>query len=177
MLGHLSENLRRLRGEQGVSQGALAVRAGLSRRMISAIEGGAANVSLSTVDKLAAALNVKFTDLVRSPQAADSLHIDSVGWRGRDDESVGRLLGAAPGSRETELWHWSLGPGERYPSEFGSENWHEMLFVTEGTLTLETAGGVIELRSGQFRIFSSKAPYTFVNATTATIRYVRTIVL
>lgn len=177
VLTHLSENLRRLRQESGRSQGSLADQAGLSRRMISAIEGGAANVSLSTVDKLAAALNVKFTDMVRSPAAADPLRIESVGWRGRSPVSEGVLLGAAPGVRETELWRWSLAPGERYASEFGSENWHEMLFGIEGTLTIEMADGLRTVEIGEFQIFSSREPYAFFNATTKLVRYIRAIVL
>ena len=177
ILAHLSDNLRTLRRKSGRSQADLAARAGLSRRMIAAIEGGAANVSLSTVDKLATALNVKFTDMVRSPAAPDALRIESVGWRGRLPESEGVLLGAAPGTRETELWQWSLAPGERYASEYGSENWHEMLFGIEGTLTIEMADGLRKLETGAFQIFSSREPYVFFNATTKPVRYIRAIVL
>lgn len=176
VLAHLSDNLRRLRQERNVSQSALAAGAGLSRRMISSIEGGAANVSLSTVDRLAAALSVKFTDLVRAPGTADALHIDSIGWRGKAG-SEGVLLGAAPGSTETELWLWSLAPGEHYASESGSEGWHEMLFVIEGVLTIETTDGLRQLSVGDFLIFSSGPSYTFSNATKTSARYVRCIVL
>jgi transcriptional regulator with XRE-family HTH domain len=177
VLTHLSTNLRRLRRSRGLSQGDLATKAGLSRRIISAIEGGAANVSLSTVDRLAAALDAKFTDMVRSPGAPNSLHIESIGWRGKSTASIGILLGAAPGSRETELWLWSLGPGERYPSEYGSAEWHEILFCIEGTLTVETVDRVHTLRPDKFVIFSSGDPYTFVNGTDEPVRYVRGIVL
>jgi transcriptional regulator with XRE-family HTH domain len=177
VLGHLSTNLKRLRHERQQSQAQLAARAGLSRRMLSAIEGGAANVSLSTVDKLAAALGVKFTDMVRSPADPDALHIESVGWRGRMEGSEGILLGAAPGTRESELWRWSLAPGERYPSEAGSENWHEMLYGIEGSLLIETATGHLKIEPGDFQIFSSRVPYTFVNATSLRVCFIRTIVL
>lgn len=145
--------------------------------MISSIEGGAANVSLSTVDRLAAALSAKFTDLVRPPGASDSLVIESVGWRGEKPGSEGILLGAAPGSRETELWLWSLGPGETYASESGSENWHEMLFVIEGALTIERAQDRRTLKTGQFLIFSSGDKYHFTNSGKTIARFIRTIVL
>lgn len=177
VLTHLSGNLRRLRQAKGVSQDALARQAGLSRRMISSIEGGAANVSLSTVDKLAAALSAKFTDLVRPPESPSALHIDSTGWRGEMPQSEAVLLGAAPGSRETELWLWSLGPGEHYASEAGSDGWHEMLYVIEGTLTMELPDQRSQLPAGRFLIFSSGAAYRFVNATDGLVRYLRSIVL
>lgn len=177
VLTHLSANLKRLRQAQGASQGALAERAGLSRRMISSIEGGAANVSLSTVDKLAAALGAKFTDLVRPPDSPSALHIESTGWRGRAPESEAVLLGAAPGSRETELWLWSLAPGERYASEAGSESWHEMLYVIEGTLTVALSDQDARLGAGNFLIFNSGPAYQYVNAGDELVRYLRGIVL
>ena len=145
--------------------------------MISAIEGGAANVSLSTVDRLAAALGIKFTDLVRPPNAADALRIESIGWRGEHPDSLALLLGAAPGSRETELWRWSLGPGERYGSEYGSETWHEVLYVISGALRIEMAGAVHQLAEGEFRIFSSREPYTFANDAEAPVQFIRCVVL
>jgi DNA-binding XRE family transcriptional regulator/quercetin dioxygenase-like cupin family protein len=177
VLTHLSDNLRRMRQERNLSQGALAARSGLSRRMISAIEGGAANVSLSTVDRLAEALSARFTDLVRSPGSPDARRIQSVGWKGDGAGSQGELLGAAPGSHETELWRWSLAPGERYLSEAGSEGWHEMLYVLEGTLTLELPNLVHRIGAGDFLIFSTDQSYGFVNETSGLIRYIRNIVL
>lgn len=145
--------------------------------MISAIEGGSANVSLSTVDKLAAALGIKFTDLVRPSDAPNALQIESVGWRGDQPDSIAVLLGAAPGSRETELWRWSLGSGERYGSEYGSETWHEVLYVISGTLTVELPDTVLTLQEGQFRIFSSGEPYTFVNEAAGPVQFIRGVVL
>jgi transcriptional regulator with XRE-family HTH domain len=177
VLAHLSDNLRRLRRERGISQNELADRAELSRRMLSSIEGGAANVSLSTVDRLAAALFVKFTDLVRPPGASDSLSIESVGWRGEKPGSEAVLLGAAPGSRETELWLWTLGVGERYSSEAGSENWHEMLFVTEGVLTINRASQSHLLKAGDYLIFTSRESYTFENSGRTVLKFIRGIVL
>lgn len=50
VLAHLSTNLRRLRQERALNQASLGLQSGLSLRMISAIEGGAANVTLSRVD-------------------------------------------------------------------------------------------------------------------------------
>jgi len=177
VLAHLADNLRRRRHEKALSQGELAARAGLSRRMISAIEGGAANVSLSTVDKLSAALGIKFTDLVRPPDAPNALSIESVGWRGNHPDSIAVLLGAAPGSRETELWRWSLAPGERYGSEYGSEGWHEVIYVISGTLKVDMPDTLYLLQQGQFRIFSSKEPYTFVNDGDLPVVFIRAVVL
>jgi len=87
------------------------------------------------------------------------------------------LLGAAPATRETELWLWSLAEGERYPSEADSENWHEMLLVIEGLLVIEAADGRHEIAAGDFLIFSSGAPYVFANGGGGIVRFVRNVVL
>ena len=52
VLAHVSGNLRRFRLAAGLSQVALAEASGISRRMIVALEGGDANISLSSLDKL-----------------------------------------------------------------------------------------------------------------------------
>ncbi|HEQ3657763.1 TPA: helix-turn-helix transcriptional regulator, partial [Pseudomonas aeruginosa] len=64
VLEHVSGNVRRLRLQAGLSQEALARAASVSRRMLVGIESGDVNVSLSTLDRIAAALGVLFPDLV-----------------------------------------------------------------------------------------------------------------
>lgn len=177
MLGSVAVNLRRLRQARRLSQSGLAEISGISRRMIVAIESGEANVSLTTIDRLAVALGATFTELVRPPEAPDSRRIEGVAWRGSDKESRGVLLGAAPAAREAELWLWSLGEGERYPSEGDSGNWHEMLFVLDGLLVVEAADGRHEVGRGDFLIFSSGQPYVFANGGGGTVRFVRNVVL
>jgi transcriptional regulator with XRE-family HTH domain len=177
VLGHVAGNVRRLRNARGLSQAGLAELSGLSRRMIVSIEGDEANVSLSSVDRLATALGVSFSDVVRPAEAADNRRIESLAWRGAHSESQATLLGTAPASRETELWLWSLGEGERYPSEADSANWHEMLLVLDGVLIVEAADGRHEVAAGDFLIFSSAAPYVFANAGGGTVRFVRNVVL
>lgn len=177
VLTHVAGNVRRLRQAQGLSQAALADAAEVSRRMIVGIERDGANVSLSTLDRLAAALGTSLTALIRPPDAPDSRRIDSVAWRGDQAASRGVLLGSAPATREAELWRWSLAPGESYPSEADSGNWHEMLLVIEGTLVIEAADARHEIAAGDFLIFSSAAPYVFVNGGAGVVRFVRNVVL
>jgi transcriptional regulator with XRE-family HTH domain len=177
VLAHFSTNVRSLRRARGLSQDALAVRAGLSRRMIVSIESDRANASLSTVDRLGAALGASFSELVRAPGAPDSGRIQSLAWRGMHPDSQAVLLGAAPANREAELWMWSLGEGERYPSEVDSGNWYEMLLVIEGTLTVESTAGIQSIAAGDFLVFSSREPYAFVNRSEGLVRFVRNVVL
>ena len=140
VLARVAVKIRVLRQQRGLSQQRLSERSGLSRRMIVAIENEEANVSLSNLDRLAAALDVSLSELVRPPDAPDTRRIDAVAWRGVGPESYGAMLGTAPARSEAELWLWSLEEGERYPSEANSQNWHEMLLVLSGTLIIEGPG-------------------------------------
>ena len=64
VLQHVSQNVRRLRHAADLSQTALSEKSGVSRRMLVAIEAGEKNVSLSTLDRVAEALDVAFSDLI-----------------------------------------------------------------------------------------------------------------
>lgn len=58
-------NLKRLRLEKGISQESLALSADLDRTYIPSIEKGERNVSIIVAEKLAIALNVKFSELFK----------------------------------------------------------------------------------------------------------------
>ena len=172
----VGENVRRLRQAAGLSQAGLAEASDLSRRMIVGIESGEANISLANLDRLAAALGTSFSEIVRPPGSPDGSRIRSVLWQGKGPDSRAVLLGTAPASREAELWTWALSPGERYEAEADSAGWSEMLFVLEGSLDVETAGGTRRVEVGDFLIFSSAQPYAFINAGAQTLRFVRSVV-
>lgn len=61
---HLAAALSRLRGAAGLTLDAVAEASGLSRAFISQIESAKANPTLSTLDRLAAALNARAADLL-----------------------------------------------------------------------------------------------------------------
>ncbi|MBK81149.1 MAG: transcriptional regulator [Gammaproteobacteria bacterium] len=67
----LAANLKRLRNATGLSQEALADRAGLHRTYISSVERGRRNVTLDNIFALAAALDVEASELLRSIEDGD----------------------------------------------------------------------------------------------------------
>lgn len=60
-------NLRKCRVEKGLSQEKLAVDAGLDRTYVSGLERGAENPTVAVLDKLAEALSIHISDLLRRP--------------------------------------------------------------------------------------------------------------
>jgi methanogenic corrinoid protein MtbC1/DNA-binding XRE family transcriptional regulator len=63
-LSRLGARIHALRGERGLSQQELAMRAGLDRTYISAVENGKQNVSVATIGRLASALHVPLGELL-----------------------------------------------------------------------------------------------------------------
>lgn len=64
LVKEFARNLKAQREARGLSQEALADRAGLDRTYVSSCERGQRNATLSTIEKLAAALDVLPKDLV-----------------------------------------------------------------------------------------------------------------
>lgn len=174
VLAHVGANVRRLRGAVGMSQQGLADAAGVSRRTVINLEAGQANVSLSALDTLAAALDTTFVNLVIAPSATRD-KIDELMWRGGDPASHATLLGSAPARAEGQLWQWSLGPGDRYDAEPDPDGWHEMLFVTAGAIVVEFADRRVELGVGDHRTYSSAQKYAYVNEAAVVATFLRVV--
>lgn len=65
----IGQNVARLRMKHGLSRVELGVRTGLHWRHVQRIEAGEVNVTLSTLARLGAALNVEPTALMVKPSA------------------------------------------------------------------------------------------------------------
>ncbi|MDE1164837.1 MAG: XRE family transcriptional regulator [Pseudomonas sp.] len=177
VLQHVSQNIRRLRLAAGLSQSALAELSTVSRRMLVAIEAGEKNVSLTTLDRLAEALGVAFSDLIRAPDNRDPSRIEELAWVGEHPGSKAVLLGSAPASREVELWEWCLQPGEAYWSQADADGWSEQIFVFEGRLTLCFDDQVRLLAAGEFAVYASNRPHGYRNDGEVAVRFVRNVVI
>lgn len=175
VLTFLSENVKRHRTAAGLSQTALAERAGLSRRTITALEAGDINISMTRVDAIAEALGTTFVNLVSDPARTDE-RLEVRAWRGRSSESEAKLLAAAPASSETQLWVFTLGPGDSYQAEPDPVGWSEMIYVVEGLLEVQFANGVKTAGAGDFLAYPSSQPYAYRNAGEVTVRFIRNVI-
>ncbi|SDT25684.1 XRE family transcriptional regulator [Pseudomonas fuscovaginae UPB0736] len=177
VLQHVSLNVRRLRHEAQLSQAALSEKSGVSRRMLVAIEAGEKNVSLSTLDRVAEALDVAFSDLIQAPGVRDPSRINELAWAGSIPGSKAVLLAKAVASREVELWEWRLEPGEVYHSEPDNDGWSEQLYVFEGCLTVWLGEEQRSVAAGEFFMFPSNQPHGYRNEGEVAVRFVRNVVL
>nr|WP_246208483.1 XRE family transcriptional regulator [Pseudomonas karstica] len=174
---HVSQNVRRLRHAAELSQSALSEKSGVSRRMLVAIEAGEKNVSLSTLDRVAEALDVVFSDLIQAPDARDHSRINELAWAGEIIGSKAVLLAKATARREVELWEWRLEPGDHYCPDPDLEGWSVQLFVFEGCLTLVLADEARQIDAGEFFMFASHQPHIYRNDSDVAVRFVRNVVI
>lgn len=65
-------NLRRLRVERGLSQERLALAAGIDRAYVGRVERGSENVTIATLEAMAAILSVPVAALLAEPEAGAS---------------------------------------------------------------------------------------------------------
>ena len=143
--------------------------------MLAAIEGEESNVSLTTLDRIAAALNLKFADLLRDSPVAPSA-IPVVAWQGRTKDSRAVLLQSAPAVSGIELWEWSLAPGDRYKAEPDRAGMREQIYVVAGVLTLHLEGKVHRLAVGDSLMFGSDRRYEYRNAGKVVTRFLKNVV-
>lgn len=177
VLQHVSQNVRRLRNAADLSQTALAEKSGVSRRMLVAIEAGEKNVSLATLDRVAEALDVAFSDLIQAPDVRDHSRINELAWVGSVPGSKAVLLAKAVARREVELWEFCLEPGDSYTPEADPEGWSAQVYVVEGCLTIVLVASSYPVDSGEFLMFESNQPHVYRNDGSVMVRFVRNVVL
>jgi transcriptional regulator with XRE-family HTH domain len=174
----VGRRIRALRRDRGWTVQQLADRADVSRRMLTQIELGQANPSLTTVDRIAVALGTDFPGLAlaSTPDAATVDLVDIVDparvWEDPDgSEAV--LLGVTTASPRSELWRWTLAAGRTYESGADADGTEAVVHVMSGTLTIDDADHVVAVPAGETAVFRTGGAYRYVNDTDAEVRFVR----
>lgn len=160
-LAHVAHNVRARRLAAGLSQRALADAAGVSLRMVGAIENGTSSVSTSTLDRLGIVFGASLSELVANPQSPSTQQPRRLGWKGRHG-GTGTLVSSVRAAREVETWEWRLEPGESYRAGADPRGWHVQLVVAAGQVTLLLDGEERILRIGA-HLFASDRPHAFAN--------------
>jgi transcriptional regulator with XRE-family HTH domain len=103
------DEVRRIRNERGLSQQGLADSSGVNKVTINHIEQGKANPSVSTLDKLARALDVEVGDFFPKAQAPLPLDWDINPARGIRSEGLYKVIDHSEKTRTPEQKHmWEM---------------------------------------------------------------------
>src|SRR5437016_11195340 len=171
--------VRQGRSGRGWTLDQLAERSDVSRRMLVSIEQGSANPSIATLLRISDALNIGLPALVDMDRSSN-LRVTRAGtapvlWRGKlGGRAV--LVAGAESPDVTELWDWTLGPGESHSSEAHTAGTRELLLVIDGQVEL-TAGQHAEiLAAGDSASFAGDLPHRYANPSSAqTARFALTV--
>jgi transcriptional regulator with XRE-family HTH domain len=159
--------VRQGRGRRGWTLDQLAGRSGVSRRMLVSIEQGSANPSIATLLLISDALGIglpALVDMDRSP----GLRVTRAGtapvlWRGKLGGRAVLVAGTEPPD-VTELWDWTLGPGESHSSEAHAAGTRELLLVLDGQVELRVGQHAEVLAQGDSASFAGDLAHEYVNA-------------
>src|SRR5438270_1176659 len=163
----IGDRVKQGRGSRGWTLDQLAERSGVSRRMLVSIEQGSANPSIATLLRISDALGIglpALVDVERSP----GLRVTRAGaapvlWRGKLGGRAALVAGTEPPD-VTELWDWTLGPGESHSSEAHTAGTRELLLVLDGQLELRVGQHAEVLATGDSASFAGDLAHEYVNA-------------
>ncbi|WEF30093.1 helix-turn-helix domain-containing protein [Klebsiella aerogenes] len=163
----VSRRIKQFRSEKKISLDELSRRSGVSKGMLVDIEACRANPSIALLCKVAAAMSVSVADFVNVASAPAVHLIDRdaipVLWRGEQGGSA-RLLAGTSGPDMLELWQWQMLPGETFTSPGHPVDTCELLYVTEGILTLTINDLEYQVTEGCSAVARMDAPHGYRNA-------------
>jgi len=170
--------VRQGRGSRGWTLDQLAERSGVSRRMLVSIEQGSANPSIATLLLISDALGIglpALVDMDRSP----GLRVTRAGtgavlWRGELGGQAVLVAGTEPPD-VTELWDWTLGPGESHSSPAHAAGTRELLLVLDGQVEVRVGQHAEVLAGGDSATFAGDQPHGYVNAGPQAARFALTV--
>jgi transcriptional regulator with XRE-family HTH domain len=164
--GSVGNKLRMIREERGLSQRELAQRAGVSTNAISLIERDENSPSVSTLQNLAGALNVRMSYFFDDHEPTQVLHVKAnsrpaISSKGTVIEGLDGKLNY----QEMEPFVVSLKPdsgsGERQVVHTG----HELVYCLSGNVEYLIDGRIYPLEAGDILLFEAQLPHLWRNVT------------
>jgi transcriptional regulator with XRE-family HTH domain len=162
----LARILQALRSERGWSLDQLALRSGVSKGVLVALEQGRSNPNLATLARIADAFGVPVTHLL---DGSDEPVVRITGqqdartlWRG-EAGGTGTILAATEPPWAVELWHWVVQPGERWGGDAHTPGNRELICIESGVITLTVSGRPYQVGPGQCARFPGSLPHGYAN--------------
>jgi transcriptional regulator with XRE-family HTH domain len=159
----IGARLRSLRRDRGMTMAELATATGLTSGFLSQLERDLTSVSLSSLARICAALDVRFGDVLDSaPTGAVIRRKDARAWTG-----IGAHVDLLLSSRDERRFHLmeshippGAGAGEAlytFPADV------ELVYVLSGSLELQAEGKLFRVDAGDTLTYSPREPHTWRN--------------
>lgn len=168
----LGERLRELRLSHKLTLRELARQAEVSPALLSQLENGVTEPSLSTLRKLATVFKSEVSALFSEPNAP-LVHLSRPGDRMRLTAPLGEISyeRLTPGRGDLEVLSATMLPGSVSASEARGHESTECIVVLEGQVVVEIDGGRQVLVAEESLTFDSRLPHRFCNETDEVARY------
>ncbi len=161
----VGQRLRILRDERGISMRALARRSGLSANALSMIERGLTSPSVSTLNKLATALEVPITAFFRQEPVKEPMVFRKASERSRVPFLRGVMegLGGEAFVGRVEAFLLTLESGGSSGPHGMIHTGHELVFCLRGTLEYQVNDQRFNMEPGDSLIFAAKMMHRWRN--------------
>ena len=161
----VGQRLRILREERGISMRALARRSGLSANALSMIERGLTSPSVSTLNKLATALEVPITAFFRQEPVKEPMVFRKAAERSRVPFLRGVMegLGGEAFVGRVEAFLLTLESGGSSGPHGMIHTGHELVFCLRGTLEYQVDDQHFNMEPGDSLIFAAKMMHRWRN--------------
>lgn len=160
-------NLRRLRGERGLSLEGLAKLSGVSRAMLGQIELGHSAPTINVLWKIARALDLPFSALIAAPRSAGGTRVLHAAKTKRltshDGTFSSRALFPFDEPRRVEFYELVLARGSIENADPHPAGTRENLVVTGGQVEIQAGGEVHKLSTGDAILFEADKPHSYKN--------------
>src|SRR5512138_3981011 len=151
-------NLRRLRGQRGLSLERLSQVSGVSRAMLGQIELGQSAPTINVLWKISSALGVPFSALItaRGSPGPHVLRAENAKLLTSHDGSFSsRALFPFDEPRRVEFYELRLAPGGREKADAHNPGTMENIVVAAGAVEIEVSGRKEALAAGDAMIFEA----------------------
>jgi XRE family transcriptional regulator, regulator of sulfur utilization len=165
----VAANLKLLRRQQGLSAATLARLAGVPAQTLEAIESGGETPEISTLWKLATALEAPFSSLINVDyqgtgaggvvvRREEGPHVAS-----SDGGFKSRALFPLTGERSVEFYEIRISPGHEERSDAHALGAAEYIVVVSGSVEIEAGGPPLRLEAGDAVAIDADQPHVYRN--------------
>jgi transcriptional regulator with XRE-family HTH domain len=157
-------NLRRLRGQRGLSLEKLSKASGVSRAMLGQIELGQSAPTINVLWKISSALGVPFSGLISARQEGglQVMRADAAKLlTSHDGAFSSRALFPFDSPRRVEFYQLTLRPGAVEKADAHNPGTVENLVVAQGSVEIEAGGKREVLGTGDAIVFEADVPHVY----------------
>jgi transcriptional regulator with XRE-family HTH domain len=164
LVPNVGVRLRSLRDQQGLSLRALAELCGLSFNAISQIERGENSPTVSTLHRLASALNVPITDFFHEEAKQTIVFVkQGQGLSSGGEDLLMESLGIGLFDQHLEPFRLTIKPGKENIEDPISHPGEEFIHCLEGKLTYYIGDQLFHLEQGDSLLFDATQLHAYIN--------------